>query len=388
MNWIFFDEAFNYVAESSGYEQVGDDEDFIVHLLNNLPATKNGFCFIYVSNDDQNIPVYFDNLQVTHIRGPLLEEDHYYPFGLTQLGISSKALAFGGVENKKKFNDGSELSNKEFSDGSGLEIYETTFRGYDPQVGRFHQVDQLAEVTDNWTPYAYCNNNPILFNDPLGLDTTVTISGRKVTFTDSEKESWATVTASKKSITIPAGLTSISNPGTLMKANSRYNPFAPEGTSNNPQYIPIQTRPCANGCINPGHPDHNHAAGELVDQIIVEIASSALPISKLKYLKHLKFLAKKGKTVLGKFPDYLKLADKLNARRFNIPEHIWAKMTDQQRWAANVKFLDRMIARGDDIILSNPVKDINIVTGAFRKELDYLIGKGFRISKDGTHMIK
>ncbi len=47
-----------------------------------------------------------------------------------------------------------------------------------------------------------------------------------------------------------------------------------------------------------------------------------------------------------------------------------------------------MIARGDDIILSNPVKDINKVTGAFRNELDYLIEKGFKISSDGTRMIK
>ncbi len=111
--------------------------------------------------------MFFDNLQVTHYRGPLTEETHYYPFGLTMAGISSKA---GNIlENKRKFNSGTELANKEFSDGSGVEWYNTDFRRYDHQIGRFLGIDALSELNLDVTPYSFALNNPILLNDPYGL---------------------------------------------------------------------------------------------------------------------------------------------------------------------------------------------------------------------------
>jgi RHS repeat-associated protein len=82
-------------------------------------------------------------------------------------GISSKAAA--SLRNKFQFNYGTELSKEEFSDCSGLEWYETSHRTYDAQIGRFHQVDPLGELTMDFSPYTFAFNNPILFNDPLGL---------------------------------------------------------------------------------------------------------------------------------------------------------------------------------------------------------------------------
>lgn len=170
LNWILFDEQFKYVSSSSGYQQVGNDGEFKTHLYTGLNINKNGFLYIYVSNETPNIDVFFDNLQVTHIRGPILEETHYYPFGLTMSGINSRAVEFG-KDNRYKFNDGTELANKEMSDGSGLELYETPFRSYDPQIGRFHQIDAMADSYENWSPYCYSLNNPVNLNDPTGLTT-------------------------------------------------------------------------------------------------------------------------------------------------------------------------------------------------------------------------
>ncbi len=84
-------------------------------------------------------------------------------------GISSIALKPLYYENKKKFNEGTELQNKEFSDGSGLELYGTRYRGLDPQIGRFLQIDPMSQLSYHSSPYSFANNNPNLFNDPLGL---------------------------------------------------------------------------------------------------------------------------------------------------------------------------------------------------------------------------
>lgn len=170
INYIFFDEQFKYAG--GGASRVGTSGIIKEHWyvdgaqLSNISVPKNGYIFVYVSNES-NLDVFFDNLQVVHKPGSIVEETHYYPFGLTMAGISSKAV--GKLENKFKFNDGSELQAKEFSDGGGLELYSTDFRSYDPQIGRFHQIDALADYAEYNSPYVFASNNPISFNDPTGL---------------------------------------------------------------------------------------------------------------------------------------------------------------------------------------------------------------------------
>ncbi len=103
LNWILLDEQLNYVAASSGAAPV-QGADVLHALTSSGPdsITKNGFLYIYVSNETQNWDVFFDNLAIQHFTGPISEETHYYPFGLTMAGISSKAV--GKLDNKYQFN--------------------------------------------------------------------------------------------------------------------------------------------------------------------------------------------------------------------------------------------------------------------------------------------
>ena len=111
--------------------------------------------------------MFFDNIQVVHTRGAILEENHYYPFGMIMAGLSSKVA--GGINNKYKYN-GKELQNGEFSDGSGLESYDYGWRIQDPQIGRFSSVDPLSEKYNSVSPYCYVENNPISRIDLDGQD--------------------------------------------------------------------------------------------------------------------------------------------------------------------------------------------------------------------------
>jgi RHS repeat-associated protein len=162
LNWMLLDEQLKPVTTypSSGAIPVGSAD-----LLNTLAQTgitmpKSGYLCIYLSNESNGWDVYFDNLSVTHYIGPLVEETHYYPFGLTIPGISTNSI--GKQKNTRKY------QGYEHNGELDVNSYETFFRTHDPQIGRWWQVDPKPESSLSFSPYVSMNDNPISVTDPLG----------------------------------------------------------------------------------------------------------------------------------------------------------------------------------------------------------------------------
>ncbi len=124
-------------------------------------AKKNGYAYIFFSNESQEL-VYFDNFMLRTKSGPIREETHYYPFGLTMAAISSKAM--GKIENKLKF--ASQLLDDDF----GVSYYQFRYRTMDPQIGRFLQIDPLSERYVYNSTYAYAENDVTNSIDLEGLE--------------------------------------------------------------------------------------------------------------------------------------------------------------------------------------------------------------------------
>lgn len=160
INWILLDENFKYVE--GGFDPVDGAGGVKSHAILGREMKKNGYVYIYVSNQSP-VPVFFDNFQVIHDKGPILEETHYYPFGLTMAGISSKAA--GSLENKK-----TKFQGQEFTDDLGVNYYEFKYRSHDPQIGRFIQVDPLSDEYVHNSTYAFSENKVTSHFELEGLE--------------------------------------------------------------------------------------------------------------------------------------------------------------------------------------------------------------------------
>ncbi|OXA93307.1 RHS repeat-associated core domain-containing protein [Flavobacterium hydatis] len=90
----------------------------------------------------------------------ILEENNYYPFGLKHQGYNTDNLQAGY---KYKYNG------KELQDELDLNVYDYGARNYDPALGRWMNIDPLAEKSRRFSPYTYALNNPVYFIDPDGM---------------------------------------------------------------------------------------------------------------------------------------------------------------------------------------------------------------------------
>ena len=94
-----------------------------------------------------------------YFSSPILEENHYYPFGLKHQGYNMNNAQ---PDYNYKFN------HREWQDELGLNVTAMDFRQYDPTIGRFNVMDVMTDIMPSLSPYRFAFNNPVMWNDPSG----------------------------------------------------------------------------------------------------------------------------------------------------------------------------------------------------------------------------
>jgi RHS repeat-associated protein len=173
-----------------GFQYVNEELNFFPHAEGYVNVTRCNECedptqlifnYVYQYKDHLgNIRVNYgyDDTEETL---KILEENHYYPFGLkhTQYNVDGKVYEPSeenpSVTQIKDLPLGEELlykykyNGKEYQDELGLNLYDYGARNYDPAIGRWMNIDPLSEQSTAWSPYRYAYDNPLSFIDPDGM---------------------------------------------------------------------------------------------------------------------------------------------------------------------------------------------------------------------------
>ncbi len=146
------------------YEKIGTTETLKFFPTTEGYAENNNetFSYIYQYKDHLgNVRLSYKDVGTSSLQ--IVEESNYYPFGMKQkvAGEIINQTAY-----KYKYNG------KEFQDEQGLNLYDYGWRNYDSALGRWMNIDNMAEKYVSISPYHYAGNNPVLNLDVDGNEFT------------------------------------------------------------------------------------------------------------------------------------------------------------------------------------------------------------------------
>jgi RHS repeat-associated protein len=109
----------------------------------------------------------------------VLEENHYYPFGLKHTNYNSDVLLYSknslGTKSLRYMppvvvepSYNYKYNGKELQDELGLNMYDYGARNYDPALGRWMNIDPYAEMYQDNSPFNFVKNDPVLYFDVDG----------------------------------------------------------------------------------------------------------------------------------------------------------------------------------------------------------------------------
>jgi len=90
--------------------------------------------------------------------------------------------------------------------------------------------------------------------------------------------------------------------------------------------------------------------------------------------------------VIGNNPDYQRVAISEGAQYFEVPLKQWNKLTEDEKWAANQKFLDRGVAQGVTFRLATPIDRMK-AGSVYEREVNHLLSSGYTFNYSGDALI-
>lgn len=161
LQMIWYDKNYNYLATKSKIvpvtAQAKGATTWYKYSIAQVTADDDGYVQILVANES-NVEVWFDDLKINYKEALIVQENHYSPFGLNLAGIEKQ----GSPDYKFQYNG------KEKQEEFGLNWNDYGARMYDPQLGRWHATDPMAEKYYSLSPYNYVAGNPVNAIDPDG----------------------------------------------------------------------------------------------------------------------------------------------------------------------------------------------------------------------------
>ena len=152
-------------AVTEKLESIAHDEGRFVALSASAGATTTQFIDTWHVRDHLGsvrtvLDITRDTSEVSDPTLAILEQNDYLPFG-TRIDLDSLAY---DQSNRYRFNG------KEEQVTGSLGLIDYGARLYDNLLPRWTTPDPLAEKYYSYSPYAFCNNNPVNFVDPDGED--------------------------------------------------------------------------------------------------------------------------------------------------------------------------------------------------------------------------
>jgi RHS repeat-associated protein len=148
-----------------GFQYLNDVLQFFPHAEGYVARQGSSYKYVFQYKDHLgNVRLSYAKNTTTGVT-EIIEESHYYPFGLKHSGYNNTVLPSGNAAAQKYSFQEQEIQNE-----LNLNWYSFKWRNYDAAIGRFMSVDPLAEKYNWMTCYQFSSNQVVHAREIEGLE--------------------------------------------------------------------------------------------------------------------------------------------------------------------------------------------------------------------------